>query len=181
MSAPLNSEDGRLDAASHARVFAERVVPESGLLEANSQVRPRAIILAGQPGAGKGGLARAAEMELKGDMVKVDPDDLREFHPNVGSFRTERPYTWPTQTHPDASQWATDLHEAAVAQKKNLIIDTTLGNGDSAVTMIKDLQLKGYDVEVRAMATHRLESEVGVDERFTKSLDRDGYSRRWVA
>ncbi|ALN63048.1 putative peptidoglycan binding domain protein [Lysobacter antibioticus] len=43
--------------------------------------------------------------------------------------------------------------------------------------MIRELQAAGYEVEVRAMATHRLESEHGVDERFTKNIDKFGVGR----
>ena len=39
------------------------------------------------------------------------------------------------------------------------------------------LKAKGYDVEIRAVAANRLESELGVDERFAKKIDLDGYGR----
>lgn len=177
MSGSGADPSGRLDPATHAQIFAEKVVPGSGLNEASSQLHPKAIILAGQPGAGKGGLANTAERQLSYDAVTVDPDKLRDLHPSVSRFRTEHPYTWPTNTHPDASQWAGELRQAAIDQKKNLIIDTTLGHGDSAVAMIKNLQAQGYEVEVRAIATHWLESELGVDERFTRGLDQSGFGR----
>ena len=177
MSTPMTTGDGQLDAATHARVFSEKVIPKSGLLEASTQSRPVAIILAGQPGAGKGGLAAAAQEQLSYDVVKIDPDELRRYHPEVQRLRTEHPLTWSGHTHPDASQWAGELREAVIEQKKNLIIDTTLANGDHAVTLINHLQASGYDVEVRAMATHQLESELGVDQRFTRSVDDAGYGR----
>ena len=75
----MNSETLSYD--EHRRVFSEEIIPKSGLLEKSSFQHPKAIILAGQPGAGKGSLARAATMELNRDVVKVDPDELREFHP----------------------------------------------------------------------------------------------------
>ncbi len=43
--------------------------------------------------------------------------------------------------------------------------------------MIKELQSKGYDVEIRAVAAHRLESELGVDKRFADKLNIDGFGR----
>ncbi|BDU18995.1 zeta toxin family protein [Dyella sp. GSA-30] len=89
-------------------------------------------------------------------------------------LRSEYPLTWSGHTHPDASQWAGELREAAIEQKKNLIVDTTLANGDHAVALINHLQANGYDVEVRAMAAHRLESELGVDERLPDQLIRSG-------
>ncbi|MFG6086115.1 zeta toxin family protein [Stenotrophomonas indicatrix] len=138
---------------------------------------PRAIILAGQPGAGKGGLVRAVEFEFSDDVVKVDPDELRGAHPDAPHLRQQHPYTWAGHTHEDASQWAKELRSAAVEGRRNLILDTTLGNGDSAVTLIKDLQSKGYDVEIRGVVAHRLESELGVDARFSNSVDSRGFGR----
>ncbi|UPG89707.1 zeta toxin family protein [Luteibacter aegosomaticola] len=177
MSSHIRDEGHQLDPITHERIFAERIVPRSGIPEATSHVQPKAIILAGQPGAGKGGLASQATTDLRRDVVKVDPDELRDYHPGATRFRAEHPYTWPTQTHPDASQWASELRDAAISQKKNLIIDTTLGNGDAAVGMIRNLQANGYEVEIRAVATHRLQSEAGVDSRFTQGLDRNGFGR----
>jgi Zeta toxin len=173
MSAPNNT----LDKETHARILAEKIIPDSGLNDVLSHDRPKAIILAGQPGAGKGGLARRAEFELSDDVVKIDPDELRKHHPDVGAFRKALPYTWSGQTHGDASRWADELLDATVVSKKNLIFDTTLSNGQWGSELIKDLQARGYDVEVRAIAAHRLESELGVDARFGQSLDENGFGR----
>jgi predicted ABC-type ATPase len=166
-----------LDKETHARILQNRILPNSGIDEATSQAHPKAIILAGQPGAGKGGLVRTAVDELAGDVVAVDPDALRDFHPKVKEFRASAPYTWADYTHQDASQWAKELRAAVVDQHKNIIIDTTLGSGDSAVNLVNDLKAKGYDVEIRAIATHSLESELGVDARFAASLDESGFGR----
>jgi len=173
----MSNEKDALSAEEHARIFRERILEESAFSTATPQERPRVIILSLQPGAGKGGLARSAELELRGDAVTVDPDALRDFHPKVESFRNAHPYTWADDTHPDASAWAKELRSAAVEGRKNLILDTTLADGDKAVALVKDLQAKGYEVEIRAMATHRLESELGVDERFSNSLERKGFGR----
>src|SRR5690606_16788597 len=43
--------------------------------------------------------------------------------------------------------------------------------------LIQDLQRQGYQVEVRAIASHRLESELGVDQRFSRLLDQLGHGR----
>lgn len=173
----MNTSSGALEDSAHQKVFIEKILPASGLQEASTQPHPKAVILAGQPGAGKGGLTRSANLEFRGDVVTVDPDLLRDVHPNVGLFRREHPYTWSDDTHPDASRWARQLREMAIDSRKNLIIDTTLGDARSAAKLIDDLKTHGYDVEVRAMATHRLESELGVDKRFGESLDQRGFGR----
>ncbi|RMH89103.1 hypothetical protein EBB59_10950 [Lysobacter pythonis] len=79
----MNTSPDRLDPQTHARIFTENIAPKSGLFEASSQVKPKAIILGGQPGAGKGGLVKAAKTELAFDVVPIDPEVLREYHPDI--------------------------------------------------------------------------------------------------
>ncbi|MFA0925045.1 zeta toxin family protein, partial [Xanthomonas fragariae] len=169
--------DYRLSKFYNNKIFSEEIIEAAGLLKKSSLENPKAIILAGQPGAGKGRLAEVAELELNQDVVKIDPDELREFHPQVEALRNAHPYTWSGYTHPDASRWADELLQATIDGRKNLIFDTTLSNGQWSSDLIKDLQARGYDVEVRVMAAHKLESEHGVDARFAQQLDREGHGR----
>ncbi len=173
MSTPMD----RIDQPTHARILSEKVIPDIGLNQFPSHEHPKAFILGGQPGAGKGGLADAVDSELAGDVVRIDPDDLRDYHPRIHEFRTTNPYTWSGRTQADAGQWADELRDAAVAGRKNFIFDTTLSHGPWSADLIKDLQAKGYDVEVRVVAAPKLESELGVDQRFAKNFDKRGYGR----
>lgn len=161
----------------HQQILWEQIIPKSGLDSRTSYGNPQAVILAGQPGAGKGGLAGQVRRELHNDVITIDPDALRDEHEYVRSLRKQYPYTWAGHTHDDASQWAKELRSSAIDGRKNLILDTTLGNGDSAVALIRDLQANGYEVEIRGVVAHRLESELGVDRRFTSDLDLVGFGR----
>lgn len=163
-----------IPADQHDRILRNQILQDAKYTQVTGgHARPKAIILAGQPGAGKGGLARTALSEMDGDAAVIDPDDLRSAHPDARTLRGLKPYTWSGETHSDASRWAQELRADAVAQRKNLVLDTTMPRAD----VIKDLQTKGYDVEIRAVAAHRLESELGVDKRFTDDLDRRGHGR----
>lgn len=173
----MASRDGQLPVDVHQRVLRETIIPESGLSHHTSQTTPKAILLAGQPGAGKGTLKDISRAELGGNVVVVDPDELRDAYPGVERLYERHPYTWAGHTHEDASHWAKELRSEAVEGRRNLIVDTTLGNGDSAITLIKDLQAEGYEVEIRGVVAHRLESELGVDARFSDSLDNYGFGR----
>ncbi|WP_162253674.1 zeta toxin family protein [Lysobacter sp. Root690] len=173
----MNTTDAKISEQEHAQTFQEKILVDANLASKTSLNHPKAVILGGQPGAGKGGLVETVRGELRNDAIVIDPDNLRDAHPHVTEFRRETPYTWSGRTHADASQWADELLDATVSAKKNLIFDTTLSNGQWTSELIKDLQSKGYEVEVRAIAAHRLESELGVDRRFTHKLDRDGFGR----
>jgi predicted ABC-type ATPase len=173
----MASTTNLLSPESHQQILWEQIIPKSGLDSRMSYGNPQAVILAGQPGAGKGGLAGQVRRELHNDVITIDPDALRDEHEYVRSLRKQYPYTWAGHTHDDASQWAKELRSSAIDGRKNLILDTTLGNGDSAVALIRDLQAKGYEVEVRGVVAHRLESELGVDRRFTSDLDLVGFGR----
>ncbi|MBO9741465.1 zeta toxin family protein [Xanthomonas axonopodis pv. begoniae] len=167
-----------LDLGQHEDIFRKQILADLNFEGLSSYESPRAIILAGQPGAGKGSLARAASSDLHGDSIKIDPDELRRYHPRIDEFRHENPFYWSSRTHSDASQWADELLAEATSSKKNIIFDTTLANGEwASKTLIKGLQDNGYEVEVRAVASPKLESEHGVDSRFTANIDRDGYGR----
>ena len=160
--------------AEHDAILREKILGARSYTQVTGgHDHPRAVILSGQPGAGKGNLTAAAKAEFKGDIAVIDPDTLRDAHPQVGDLRRTLPYSWADHTHPDASAWAKELRADAIAQRKNLIIDSTMPKAE----VIKDLQAKGYQVEVRAVAAHRLESEIGVDHRFGKGIDEGGFGR----
>ncbi|MEP9496881.1 zeta toxin family protein [Xanthomonas euvesicatoria] len=174
----MADETDVLPKALHEQILREQILTAQDFINSTAQQQPKAIILGGQPGAGKGGLVAQAKAELDQNAVTIDPDELRRHHPRVADFRRENPYEWSGRTHKDASSWADELRVAATAEKKNLIFDTTLSDGKwASETLIKGLQEQGYEVEVRAVASPKLESEHGVDERFTANTDRQGYGR----
>ncbi|MFZ5657084.1 MAG: zeta toxin family protein [Pseudomonadota bacterium] len=99
----MNGRDSRRSREEHVRIFDERVLEDSQLNSRTSFERPRAVILAGQPGAGKGNLVAVARNDMRKDVVVVDPDALRDCHPSVYRFRNETPYTWPGRPNAGAS------------------------------------------------------------------------------
>lgn len=83
----MSDTQSRLDDETHARLLREEIIPKSGMNETSSQDHPKAVVLAGQPGAGKSKVAGALLREFNGDVVPVDPDELRTFHPEFVRLR----------------------------------------------------------------------------------------------
>lgn len=50
----MTPEEARLDGATHNAIFKQQILTQPQFLEATQQAHPRAIVLGGQPGAGKG-------------------------------------------------------------------------------------------------------------------------------
>lgn len=159
------------------RLVSDTLIPESGLDGLTSHEKPRAIVLAGQPGAGKSSLVRAAERELGGDVLVIDPDRLRDKITDVHKLQEADPFGWPDQTNTDAFKLANGLRDAGIKQHVNLVIDGSMSDAGNSIRTIEMLQKKGYEVEVRAISSHWLESELGIDQRFTRQIDRFGVAR----
>ena len=131
----------RLSEANHAGILRLYALPDVGLEGVVSHEQPRAVILAGQPGSGQRAFARSAEVECRNDILKIDADELREHHPEFESLRQRFPYAWTAHTQHDATQWLRQLGMAAIDARKNIIVDTTLGDRNGVIRTIRVLQL----------------------------------------
>lgn len=174
MNAP---SDSQLDDDTHARIFNATILPACRLGTAAAQEQPRAIVVAGQPGVGRAGTLRDALKALAGGAVVIDANELREHYPGVKHLRDSHPYAWSSLVHRDASLWASALCAKAVEARCHLVICSTLSDGDGALRLVRGLQAAGYGVEVRTVARHLLESTLGIDVRFTDSLECRGWGR----
>lgn len=171
--------DHTLSPAAHEAI--RQRIARQHLADSAPGERPRAIILAGQPGAGKSGLKHAALAELPEDegAVVVDTDELRAEHPAYLSLMAADDRTAAGLVQKDAGQWADELTHDAMAQRRNLVIDGTLKNPGNARRLCADLRAQGYDVEVRAIAVSREDSILGVYSRYETQKAQSG-SGRWV-
>ena len=172
-------QDYRLSPEKHAEI--SRDIQAKELSRSQPVDRPRAIILAGQPGAGKGSLVSAAlgDMEGNGKAVFIDVDDLRAYHPSYDALGKADDRTAASHVQHDAGTWGNELRQAAIAQRHNIIVDGTLKSEKSAARMYGELRAAGYDVEVRVMATRPDESWQGVHMRYER-IKADGVPGRWV-
>ena len=151
------------------------------LADALSAAKPKAIVLAGQPGSGKNGLTKAAmaEFEQSGGAVIVDTDLLRANHPEYATLNHADDRTAAAFVQTDAGKWADELIIDASDGRRNLIIDGTLKNPNNAVQLCRDLKAKGYEIEIRALAVAKEDSLAGVYGRYEVQKETKG-AGRWV-
>jgi predicted ABC-type ATPase len=177
MSAGTGSD--RLSPQRHEAI--RRLIGTVHLEQSLPQERPRAIIIAGQPGAGKEGFAKDAQRELAetGGAVLIDPDRLRQWHPSYGRLLREDDKAAAERVHADASQWAKELRRDAIEGRRNIVLDATLNDKDKARELLGQLRNAGYEIEVRALAVHQRDSRQGVHARYENAKAQGG-AARWV-
>lgn len=143
------------------------------------QERPAAVLLGGQPGAGKSALAAAAVREFKdrGGAVLIDADRMREFHPLYQALARDDPRHAADRTHPEAAVWATRLTATAMEQRRNLVVDGTMRDPANVRALAQRLRAHGYEVEARVLAVHPDLSLVRARLRFEEQVAERGTGR----
>ena len=192
---PTPSRD-RLHRALRAEVLAEA-----------SEVRQerRALVLAGPPGAGKGGIKADVLGEALEGYLSVDADDFKvllleaaERNGSLGEWITpeavreleaqgERffPLELASLVHEESSILAADLRERAIASGDNIIVDTVLSDEGSALALGDQLAAAGYMVQVVDVEVPFELSEKRIRSRWQQeyqaALDGgSGLGGRWV-
>ncbi|WP_334037789.1 zeta toxin family protein [Burkholderia gladioli] len=129
-------------------------VEREALEGSREQAAPTAILLGGQPGAGKTALARQAMAELgaRGGAVLVDADRMRENLPQYSQLLRQNPQHAADLTHVEAGRWSGRLTDAASEARRNLVIDGTMRNPESLRNLARRLNERGYTLEVRGVA-----------------------------
>lgn len=147
---------------------------------AKPAAKPKAIILAGQPGSGKSGpTTRALKkfQETGEGAVVIDPDLARALHPDYAELMALDDKTAATKVHEEASEAAKAARRSATEQGFNVIIDGTLKSPESAAALVEELVAAGYEVEVVAMCVDPEVSWQGVQDRYEKQRAKTGSGR----
>lgn len=149
--------------------------------------RPWALIIAGQPGAGKTTLQKILCDELRDPhgrprVALYDGDDNALVHPRYADLAGEHPFDGhhiaDAAVPEDARRRYLD-HLRAGGTKYDVVVSHPLGRLGWAEQWVRGFTGEGYRVSVAYIATHRSNSLLGIADRYQNSRDRYGYGR-WV-
>jgi len=154
-------------------------VERDALERTQPQEHPRAILLGGQPGAGKSELAAEAVRELKpsGGAVVIDADRMREENPRYKALSKEDPQNAADRTQKEAGEWATRLTMTAAENHRNLVVDGTMRSPDNIRDLTTRLKSEGYEVEARVLAVSAETSITRARLRFEEQVAERGTGR----
>ena len=138
---------------------------------------PICITLGGQPGAGKSNIYNIAKRRFSNNIVELDCDAFRVFHPYYNQIKNIFGKEDAFKTNPFVFKAVDLLIEELSEEKYNLIIESSLNSPNSALQNGKALPPKGYKVELHIMATPKDVSWQGTIDRYNRELKRGGSPR----
>ena len=138
---------------------------------------PVAITLGGQPGAGKSNIYYIARKRFSNNIVELDCDSFRVYHPYYKEIKNIFGKDDAIKTNPFVFKAVDLLINELSDEKYNLIIESSLNSPNSALDNGKNLPPKGYKVELQIMATPKQISWQGTIDRYNKELKNGGSPR----
>ena len=138
---------------------------------------PVCITLGGQPGAGKSNIYKVAKKRFSNNIVELDCDAFRVFHPYYEQIKNKFGKEDAFKTNPFVFKAVDLLIEELSEEKYNLIIESSLNSPNSALQNGKTLPPKGYKVELHIMATPKDVSWQGTIDRYNRELKNGGSPR----
>ena len=138
---------------------------------------PVAIVLGGQPGAGKSNIYQIARRRFSNNLVELDCDAFRVYHPYYEQIKLMFGKEDGAKTNPFIFRAVDMLVEELSDQKYNLIIESSLKRPNTCINNGKMLPPKGYEVELHIMATNKEVSWQSTINRYYEDLKRTGKPR----
>jgi UDP-N-acetylglucosamine kinase len=158
--------DHLLSARSAREVFDSVIVPAL-LARRPSSARPLAVLIGGQPGAGKSMVQSRVLRQLDRDhAVALDADDLRAFHPDYERLARADDRSAAAATQADVRRWHVWASEYALERGLDVVVSTTLRDEDDAARQVRRWHRGGYRIDVVYVAVDLARSGLGVLRRY---------------
>lgn len=143
-------------------------------LTSNNEIKatdsPKGYVLGGQPGAGKSNLISLVEMENKGNILVVNGDEFRKYHPQFDEIQERYGKDAPKHTAEFAGKMTGRVIEKALENKFNLVVEGTFRTAETPLKTLSDMKQKGYSTSVHIMTTSAEVSWKSTLERYEKML-----------
>ena len=174
----LNPDQYRLGEAEHQAIFEQRIKPDL-FADMPSSSQPVAVIFGGQPGAGKSAAVdeAAKEISVRGGVVQIIGDDLRDYHPWYSRLMKADDKTAAFYTDRDTGRWVEKAIAEAKARRVNVVIEGTMRDGDKVAATMNSLHEAGYQIDARALAVPWCLSEQGILQRYERQKHNRGAGR----
>lgn len=173
----MADESYKLPKPLHDEIF--RTIQADYFADSTPVASPRIIVLGGQPAAGKTALLSASRDAIGDNVVTINSDELRYFHPKIGEIIAKGERLFSPLTDPDTREWTSRLLESAAASRRNIVFEGTMREPGPISATLTRLREAGFGTEARVMAVSDLNSVAGIHLRYEKQRENAGFGR-WV-
>lgn len=140
--------------------------------------RPRGIVLGGQPGTGKSTLLERSKEEFEdGNVVVINGDEYRYYHPGVAQIVKEDPMRLAELTDPDVRDWTKRAFDTGIQGRYNLVFEGTMREQTPLAKTLSTMLGAGYEITARVVAAHSGVSMTGIMLRYEEQLAATGIGR----
>ncbi|KPN72643.1 zeta toxin family protein [Neisseria sp. 83E34] len=126
-------------------------------LISESQVRPssfpKGFVLGGQPGAGKSNLVRKINAELGGNLLVVNGDEFRRYHPDFEEIQEKYGKDAPKHTSVFSGTMTEKAIAKALAERYNISVEGTFRTTEVPLGTLDQMRTHGYETAVYIQTT----------------------------
>ncbi|ATS24168.1 hypothetical protein PK69_20180 [Xanthomonas phaseoli pv. phaseoli] len=140
--------------------------------------QPQAIILGGQPGAGKSGLLEASKQGFADrNVVTINGDELRYYHPQYLAIQKADERHFAELTDPHVRPWTKQLFDRTIETRRNVVFEGTMRESGPITDTMRRLKAAGYYVVARVIAANERDSMAGIHRRYEEQKAAKGFGR----
>ena len=171
------TQNHELTLLQKSNIYTELIEP-TFLSSHASQTCPCAIVLGGQPGSGKSSLTNnILETAALKDVVIINLDDLRKFHPLYLELVRKDDKTVDKLLNNDAIYWVSRLMADAIDKRYNILIDQTSAHAGAIENLFSKLREAGYKTEFHLLAVPQAISEFRICKRYNQKNTANDFGR----
>ena len=159
-------------------IYDTRIAPDL-FRSAQPVERPTAVVLGGQPGAGKTPMQNLVSREFadKGGIVKIIGDDLRSYLPHYKSLQRTDDRTAAFYTDRDSGRLVEMAIADAAQRRVNVLVEGTMRSPEVVAKTLRDFRESGFQTDARALAVSPELSSLGILQRYTAQKESRGVGR----
>ena len=165
----MNNELEKMVAEILLEVWKKEVIKKNKV--ATPQQNPKGFVLGGQPGAGKSSLILKVKEELDGNVIVINGDDYRKYHPDYAKFQSQDTKDSAPKTQEFAGKMTEVILQKAIKEKYNVVIEGTFRTAQTPIQTLKQFRENGYQTQVMIQTCNKELSWESCLERYNKMLE----------
>jgi len=139
---------------------------------------PIGVVLGGQPGASKATLIKKAAERLNGDIIAINGDAFRRYHPHYAKFQREDARNSAAMTAEFAGKMVEMVLAKSIENRYNVVIEGTFRTAATPLKTLTKFKENGYETAVLLQICDRKLSWNSCVERFEKAQKIDPKAAR---